>query len=151
MNTAFAKLLRRNSSDAEKRLWRQLRDRQIEGYKFRRQIPLGIYVADFVCFEARLVVEVDGGQHDMRRDHDERRTAWLNAQGFKVLRFWNNEVLGASDSVLEAIRLELIVSTPHPNPLPQGEREKNSLPSPARAEGKDDAPHFERDDLCMHW
>ncbi|MGH8428323.1 MAG: endonuclease domain-containing protein [Gammaproteobacteria bacterium] len=137
MSTAFAKSLRRNSSDAEKRLWRQLRDRQLEGYKFRRQIPLGIYVADFVCFEARLVVEVDGGQHDMRRDHDEYRTVWLNAQGFKVLRFWNNEVLSASDAVLEIIRRELV-----DNPSP--------LPSPTRGEGIDDVLHSERDNQCVH-
>ena len=150
MSTAFAKLLRRNSSDAEKRLWRQLRDRQIEGYKFRRQIPLGIYVVDFVCFEARLVVEVDGGQHNMRRDHDERRTAWLNSQGFKVLGFWNNEVFETSDSVLETIRRALIVATPHPYPLPQGEREKNSPPSFRKGEGKYDVPHSERDNLCAH-
>ncbi len=89
----FARTLRKASTDAEAKLWQGLRARQLNGYKFRRQVPMGNYVADFVCLEARLIVEVDGGQHAERSDYDEARTDWLHAQGFCVLRFWNNEVL----------------------------------------------------------
>jgi very-short-patch-repair endonuclease/Tfp pilus assembly protein PilX len=145
VSNKFAKSLRRNSSEAEKNLWWRLRDCQLEGYKVRRQVPLGEYIADFVCFEARLVVEVDGGQHDARRRYDAKRTEWLNSQGFKVLRFWNNEALGSTDAVLEVIRHELLYS-PHPNPLPQGEREREGrvgcgtkpplTPSPLMGEGE---------------
>jgi len=84
-----AKQLRKNFTDAERALWRVLRSRQLAGYKFRRQQPLGPYIVDFVCFEARLVVEIDGGQHGEEEQlaHDSKRTAWLQNENFRVLRF----------------------------------------------------------------
>jgi very-short-patch-repair endonuclease len=93
--------LRREMTDAERALWSRLRDRRLQGFKFRSQWTLGRYVADFCCLQARLVVEVDGGQHDEKQDA--RRTAWLKAQGFRVIRFWNNDVLTNIDGVLEVI------------------------------------------------
>jgi very-short-patch-repair endonuclease len=92
---------------AERLLWAQLRQRELDGFKFRRQHPIGRFIVDFVCIEARVVVEIDGGQHAGRRVRDEARTAWLNGQGYRVLRFWNNEVLQATDAVREAIRSAL--------------------------------------------
>ena len=98
-----ARRLRKNMTDAERVLWRELRAARLGGYRFRRQTPLGKYVVDFVCLEARLVVEVDGGQHVERQEEDARRTAWLESQGFRVLRFWNNEVLGNLEGTKEVI------------------------------------------------
>ena len=100
-----ARQLRRNLTDAERALWQVLRNRQVSGYRFRRQAPIGPYVVDFVCFEIRLVIEVDGGQHIERADYDEGRTAWLEGAGFRVIRFWNNEVLLERESVRDAIFL----------------------------------------------
>jgi len=85
------------------KLWRLLRNRQIEGVKFRRQCPIGPYIADFASIEALLVIEVDGGQHASAVAHDERRTTWLGSRGYRVLRFWNNEVLTNPDGVVETI------------------------------------------------
>lgn len=85
---------------AESHLWQCLRARQIHGLKFRRQHPVGKYILDFACVEAGLAIEVDGGQHNEMQIHDNQRTAWLEAQGWKVLRFWNNEVLQNIEGVL---------------------------------------------------
>lgn len=103
---SFARELRRNQTDAEKALWIKLRNKQLEGVKFRRQQPIGPYIVDFVSFERRLVIEIDGGQHNEEeiRERDEERTTWLKGRGYQVLRFWNNEVLISMDSVLEMIR-----------------------------------------------
>ncbi len=98
-----ARNLRQLSTDAERLLWRHLRDRQLVGLKFRRQRPFGNFIVDFVCLEQRLIVEVDGGQHATQRQKDASREAFLMQQGFRVLRFWNNEVLGNTEGVLEAI------------------------------------------------
>lgn len=100
---------RRASTEAEKLLWQKLRARQLGGAKFRRQTPIGPYIVDFVSFEHRLVVEIDGGQHNASpgRQHDLKRTAWLEAQGFRVLRFWNNQVLANLEGVLERTLQEL--------------------------------------------
>ena len=100
-----AKQLRKNSTDAERALWRMLRFRQLGGYKFRRQQPLGSFIVDFVCLEARLVVELDGGQHNEAQGlaHDRQRSDWLKQAGFRVMRFWNHEVLNQLDAVCEAI------------------------------------------------
>jgi very-short-patch-repair endonuclease len=103
MSTIKAKELRRNPTEAERKLWRYLRLRQVGGYKFRRQQPLGPYIVDFVSLEKRLIVEVDGGQHSEQVDYDAERSAWLEAQGFRVLRFWDNEVLRSIDVVKEVI------------------------------------------------
>jgi len=102
----LARQLRRSQTDAEKALWARLRNKQLEDVKFRRQQPLGTYIVDFVSFERKIIVEVDGGQHNEReaRGRDEQRAAWLNERGYQVLRFWNNEVLVNMEGVLERIR-----------------------------------------------
>ena len=102
-----AQRLRAEATDAEKVLWARLRRRQVLGYKFRRQQPLGRYIVDFVCFEKRLIVEVDGSQHSEQQSYDEARTRWLESQGYQVLRFWNNEVLLETDRVVETIAQQL--------------------------------------------
>lgn len=97
-----ARTLRKNLTLAEKKLWQAIRYRQLQGFKFRRQVPLGNYIADFLCFESRLIVEVDGGQH-YQNNYDAQRTVWLEKHNFRVLRFWNNEVLSNLDAVKEII------------------------------------------------
>ncbi|HEY0836828.1 MAG TPA: endonuclease domain-containing protein [Azospirillum sp.] len=92
---------RQSATDAERRLWSALRNHRLAGLKFKRQQPIDRYIADFVCFECRLIIEVDGGQHGVQTDA--RRTAYLEAQGFRVLRFWNPEVLTRLDDVLATI------------------------------------------------
>jgi very-short-patch-repair endonuclease len=93
-------------TDAERRLWSVLRSRRLQGYKFRRQRPIGPFIVDFVCIEHRLVIEADGGQH-LDSDYDARRTAWLEAREWRVLRFWNNDILANTEGVQEAVLLEL--------------------------------------------
>ena len=100
--------LRRNQTDAERPLWKHLRDRRFEGFKFRRQRPLGRYIVDLICLEERLIVEVDGGQHSGRQMYDSERDQWLGSQGYRVLRFWNNQVLNEIDAVKEAILATLV-------------------------------------------
>jgi very-short-patch-repair endonuclease len=107
MASSIARTLRQNLTDAERRLWSRLRRQQLEGFCFRRQASLGPYVVDFACFAARLVIEVDGGQHSWRSEQDAARRSWLEADGFHVMRFWNNEVFGNLEGVLEAIRRTL--------------------------------------------
>ena len=102
-----ARRLRRDSTDAERTLWLQLRDRRLEGWKFRRQVSIDPYIVDFLCLDAKLVIEVDGGQHDENRAKDEVRTRFLEGFGLRVIRFWNNEVLGNLEGVLERILIEL--------------------------------------------
>src|SRR4030042_480184 len=114
----FARNLRQSSTDAERLLWRHLRDRRLGGFKFRRQTPIGSYIMDFVCFESKAVVELDGSQHaeDEHAIKDCKRDEWLGSQGFKVLRFWNHEVIGNIDGVLKRIMEEcqgpLTISSP---------------------------------------
>ncbi len=103
-------------SDAEQALWHILRRRQISGLRFRRQHPFGDYILDFVCLENRLVIEVDGGQHGQQAEYDLNRTQELNAAGFRVLRFWNNEVLNEMESVKEKIWLAVQGLQTHPPP-----------------------------------
>lgn len=110
----FTKYLRVNQTDAEHLLWKFLRNRQLEGRKFHRQVPIGKYIVDFVCFESVLIIEVDGGQHMMHQEKDESRNRWLHSRGFMVLRFWNNDVLSHTQAVLEEIRTHLLL-TPHPS------------------------------------
>ena len=117
----IAKQLRKGSTDAESKLWKRLRDRQLEGLKFRRQQPMGHYVLDFICYERGIVIEIDGGQHATQKEKDEERDNWLKGQGFMVLRYWNNEVLTNTEGVLEDIRKHCL-SHPHPCPLPSRER-----------------------------
>ena len=112
--TARARELRRNATDAERILWSILRRRQVSGLRFRRQAPIGPYIVDFVCFENRLVIEADGGQHIERADYDAERTAWLKSAGFTVIRFWNNQVLQETEAVREAIWMAVRRTSPPP-------------------------------------
>jgi very-short-patch-repair endonuclease len=116
---ARARALRVGSTDAECKLWRYLRNRLLGGYRFRRQTPLGKYVADFVCMDAKLVVELDGGQHLERTRKDDLRSAYLARGKFQVIRFWDDDVLLRTDAVLKQILHALMQASPHPNPLPQ--------------------------------
>jgi very-short-patch-repair endonuclease len=120
-----ARRLRTEPTDAERTLWQHLRCRQLNGCRFRRQVPIGRYISDFVCFEKRLIIELDGGQHATQMDYDNSRTEWLSSQGFHVMRFWNNDVLRNMDAVLNEIsrKVAVILNTPP------------SRPSPARGEG----------------
>ncbi len=111
-----AKTLRTNQTDAEKALWYHLRAHRFMGLKFKRQKPISGYIVDFVCWEQKVVIELDGGQHAEQIEYDIRRTQYLEGEGYRVLRFWNNQVLDELESVLEAIRLEIALS---PTPLPQ--------------------------------
>lgn len=123
-----ARDLRENSTEMEKKIWTQLRGRRFEGYKFRRQHDIGKYIVDFVCLEHKLIIELDGGQHNeqAQKSYDDERTKYLEKNGYKVLRFWNNEVNSNFEGVLETIYnglhdLESKGSlTPHPDPLPKG-------------------------------
>ena len=117
-----ARALRKGSTDTEVYLWRRLRNRQI-GWKFRRQQLIGKYVVDFASLDKKLIIEVDGGQHARDSTEDKVRDEWLRGEGYRVLRFWDNEVFSNIEGVLEAIRDALV--TPHPDPLPQGERGDN--------------------------
>lgn len=109
---SIARRLRRRQTDVERNLWARLKSKQIEGVKFRRQQPLGPYVVDFVCLEKKIVVEIDGGHHneDDVSLKDSDRAAWLVGEGYRVLRFWNNDVLNQMESVLEEIREAVLPS-----------------------------------------
>ena len=137
-DTQRARQLRNRMTDAELRLWLRLRCEQMDRFRFRRQIPIGAYIVDFVCFKARLIVEVDGGQHATVIAKDAERTEWLMSQGFRVLRFWNSAVLKELDSVAGEIRKALAnhslpsdkgegttASDPLPNPPHKGEGVKS--------------------------
>ncbi|WP_243444735.1 endonuclease domain-containing protein [Sphingosinicella humi] len=128
--------MRSHPTDAEHRLWQILRAKRLAGWKFRRQPPIGPYTPDFVCHAAKLIVEADGGQHSEEKDG--RRDAWLKSEGFRILRFWNNDIFNNEEGVLTAILSALEASdaassrdgrTPLPNP------------SPTRGEGPDGASH----------
>ena len=120
----FAKHLRQHMTESENTLWRHLRAHRLNVEKFRRQQPIGAYVVDFVHFGARLIIEADGGQHN-GAPHDEKRDAWLRAQGFKIMRFWNNEITTNLDGVLTTVMAALAESPSPPSPLPLGERGEN--------------------------
>ncbi len=111
--------LRRASTDAERAFWNQVRDRRLGGHRFRRQVPIGPYIADFVCPSARLVVELDGGQHQQQVVADEQRTRWLEGEGYRVLRLWNNDVLQNMPGVLETVMADLALPPGGEN-LPHG-------------------------------
>ena len=95
--------MRNEPTEAEYKLWGFLRARQLNGVKFRRQAPIGRYIIDFVSYEAKLIIELDGGQHAAQQAYDDRRTRWLESQGFRVMRFWNDDVLVDTEVVVEAI------------------------------------------------
>jgi very-short-patch-repair endonuclease len=108
-----ARELRSNQTDVEAKLWRRLRDRQVFGVKFRRQHPIGSYIVDFCCPTLRLIVELDGGQHAEQKAADQARTCFLESRGYRVLRFWNNQVMTQLDDVLEEISKCCV--DPHPS------------------------------------
>jgi len=120
----FARKLRQEQTDAENLLWSHLRAYRLSGLKFRRQQPIGVYVVDFFCPEKKLIVELDGGHHQERVDYDSNRDAWLKSEGYTVLRYWNNEVMGNLEGVLEDVgRVAgvFVEAPPSPQPLsPQG-------------------------------
>ena len=125
--TQRARQLRKDASTPERILWGLLRDGRLKGWKFRRQYPIGPYVADFYCARAALVVELDGDSHIGRSDHDERRVAYIQEQGLRVLRIGNDDMLSDPDSVAEMIlhwceHPTLMTIHPHPSPLPERER-----------------------------
>lgn len=126
--TLFARQLRKSMTDAEQALWRQLRRKQLAGCRFRRQHPVGAYIADFACLERGLLVEVDGGQHQGCAG-DARRDAYLRGRGFAVLRFWNNEVLQDLDAVCDMILRRLLDARPHSDLPPRtGEGGQQGIP-----------------------
>ena len=102
-----ARTLRNQGTDAERRLWRYLRGRQLGDYKFRRQYPIAGYIADFACIDAKLVIELDGGQHAERTDYDAERTRKIECNGYRVLRYWNDDVLLRTEAVVEDIMRHL--------------------------------------------
>ncbi len=116
-----ARQLRRNQTEAERKLWLWLRDRGLDGEKFRRQHPIGYFIVDFCCPERSLVIELDGGQHATRMEADRERTEFLEQSGYRVLRFWNHEVIGDMEAVL--LRIDHVLKNPHPGPLAGRERE----------------------------
>jgi very-short-patch-repair endonuclease len=121
-----ARQLRRNPTEVERLLWQKLRFWQIDGFKFRRQQPLGNYIVDFVCFERRLIVEIDGGQHAAQREYDAKRDSRLHDQGFIVLRFWNSDIVENMDGVVQSI-LDNLRSTPLPQSFPARGKEADKI------------------------
>jgi very-short-patch-repair endonuclease len=117
-----ARRLRREQTDAESKLWARLRDRQLCNAKFRRQHAIGPFIADFCAVEHGLVIELDGGQHATQSQADQRRSTYLERSGYRVLRFWDNEVLMNMEAVLE--RIFQVLNDPHPCPLPKRARVK---------------------------
>jgi len=103
-----ARELRKTSSNAEKHLWYALRAARLHGYKFRRQYPIDPYIVDFICIKKKLIIELDGGQHAVEKDYDDRRTAFLEARGYRVLRFWNNVVFSETEGVITTILQALV-------------------------------------------
>ena len=138
MSLTNAKKLRAEMTDAERRIWYNLRGHRFGGLKFRRQVPIGPYIVDFICFEHRLIVELDGGQHADNID-DRDRDEWLRGEGYKVLRFWNNDVLRNTNTVLEEIARTVglfgLSSRPSPGSL-------RSPPSPQRMSDLSDMRHL---------
>ncbi|TCO38891.1 endonuclease domain-containing protein [Dokdonella fugitiva] len=139
LNVERARALRVAQTDAERALWRRLRNRALLDWKFRRQHEIGPYIVDFVCTDAGLIVELDGGQHLEQVEEDAARTRWLQRSGYCVLRFWNDDVLKNIDVVLEQILKALAAerrgsgepdvalrTSPHPGPLPGGERGRSA-------------------------
>lgn len=115
-------------TDAERKLWFALRDRRFDAFKFRRQVPVEPYIADFLCYDLRLVLEIDGGQH-VESDHDVGRDNWFSRNNFRVVRYWNHDVLKDLEGVLTNLA-GVLAETPHP-----ASRLRSAPPSPARGEG----------------
>lgn len=122
-NIPFARTLRKRQTTVEKLLWKKLRNRQLCHFKFRRQVPIGPFIVDFFCYEANLIIELDGGIHALHINHDKKREEYLQKEGYRILRFENHKIVEDIHSVIETI-VELLNSTPHLFPLPQGEEEQ---------------------------
>jgi very-short-patch-repair endonuclease len=120
-HTNLARNLRKRPTEAEGLLWRHLRAKQLERLKFRRQQPIGDYIADFVCFEKQIIIELDGGQHAIEKEKDHVRDKWFREQGFKVLRFWNNDVFTNINGILEVVRKNCLNHPPLAPPIKGGE------------------------------
>ena len=116
---SLARKLRQQSTDTERLLWKHLRAHRMAGYKFKRQVVIEPYIVDFACLEARLIVEADGGQHLEQVEDDLKRSRFLESLGYKVMRFWNHEILGDINTVLEQVHGYLI-EAPSPQPSPEG-------------------------------
>ena len=129
--TTFARELRSQSIGAERLLWSKLRNRQLNGFKFRRQIPMGRYAVDFLCEEARLIIELDGGQHGDAISYDEIRTEWLNEKGYRVVRFWNNDVLNNIAGIWESLTLTLCFASSVPLSQGRGNLDQRRLKVPS--------------------
>jgi len=106
----YAKQLRYNSTDTEQYLWYLLRGRRLQGYKFRRQYVIPPYIVDFICIKQKIIIELDGGQHNQAQAYDEERKAFLNFKGYRVMRFWNNEVWSHPEAVLDTIKTALTLT-----------------------------------------
>ena len=133
----FARGLRRRQTDAERRIWDRLRDRRLLGVKFSRQVPIGSYIVDFCCREMKLIIELDGGQHAAHVEYDAGRTALLQALGYRVLRFWDNDALANTDGVLQRGAEAMSAARPSPRPSPQrGEGEGWEILAPEGGEGE---------------
>jgi len=115
-----ARALRQKQTPHENQLWQCLRAKRFENFKFRRQHPIGNYIADFICFDRRLIIELDGGQHAVSKFHDAKRDAWFESQGFRIIRIWNNQWSAKRKEVLQFIWNELHKSPLSPNPSPTG-------------------------------
>jgi very-short-patch-repair endonuclease len=111
---SLSRNLRKRQTDAENLIWRHLRRKQLKGLKFRRQHPIGKYIVDFVCLEKQLILEIDGGQHAIKQGKDNERDDWLMAEGYQILRFWNNEVLENFPGFLETIRVNCLNKNENP-------------------------------------
>ena len=135
-NTKRAKELRHQASPAEIRLWQHVSNSQLDGYKFSRQIPIGPYYADFVCRMEKLVVELDGFSHEVRVDYDRVRTKFIEAQGYRVIRFNNEDVMTNLEGVLIMIR-QALTSSSLPTPTPWSLSDRSGGPIPPRLEGRD--------------
>jgi len=131
---ATARRLRANPTGAEIMLWRELRKLETKGTHFRRQVPIGPYVADFACLASRLVIELDGSHHGegLTKSHDETRTRWLELEGYRVLRFWNNDPIENLDGVMETIYSALYGSR-EAEPIPLTHERRKNHPTPARS------------------
>src|SRR5690606_2718576 len=129
-----AKELRNNPTEVEKKLWQYLRKSQLARYKFRRQQPIGPYIVDFFSSDAGLIIELDGGQHAENIEYDKKRTEFLQAQGYSVLRFWNNNITENIEGVYEAV-LNVLKEAPPPTPSLKGRGESECDPLPQGERG----------------
>ncbi|MDR6849772.1 very-short-patch-repair endonuclease [Sphingomonas sp. BE270] len=119
-----ARALRSTPTAAEVRLWRAISARKVAGFRFNRQVPIGPFICDFVARSLKLIIEVDGDTHGDRREQDEERTRYLQSEGYQVIRFWNNDVLGNLDGVVaEIARVVSVLGARSPSPTPSRERE----------------------------